>query len=98
MNSNRFAFLQRPLAVAKLKPAIAPVSSPTEEALKKALKDVLSHTSRYECTHEDTHRGGTIWTICDNCGCKWAVDRGGFKPYQEPKVLSDALELVRNVP
>ncbi len=45
-----------------------------EEALVAALR--LDPT----CEHEDTHRGGSIWTICDQCGKQWADDEGGFKP------------------
>jgi hypothetical protein len=45
-----------------------------EEALVAALR--LDPT----CEHEDTHRGGAIWTICDQCGKRWADDEGGLKP------------------
>lgn len=45
-----------------------------EEALVAALR--LDQT----CEHEDTHRGGAIWTICDQCGKQWADDEGGFQP------------------
>ncbi len=42
------------------------------------------------CQHDYTHRGGVLWTICDECGEKWADDRGGFKPYQTPAYIAEA--------
>lgn len=27
------------------------------------------------CAHETTHRGVAIWTICDDCGAKWADEK-----------------------
>ena len=63
----------------------------TETArLRDALKNLLSYAERNECQHESTHRGGTIWTICDDCGAKWADDEGGFKPYCEPVEITAA--------
>lgn len=62
----------------------------SETALKKALRDLLAHVDRTTCRHEQTHRGGAIWTICDNCGTKWADDRGGFKPYADTKEVAAA--------
>ena len=47
------------------------------------------------CTHETVHRGGAIWTICEDCGKQWADDEGGFKPYVEPEWISEARKLVR---
>jgi len=57
-----------------------------EEALRWCIKKIDAEI----CTHEETYRGGSIWTICDSCGMKWADDRGGFKPYQEPSELTAA--------
>jgi hypothetical protein len=37
------------------------------------------------CYHEDTYRGGVIWTICRDCGMKWADDEGGFKKPKMPR-------------
>lgn len=59
--------------------------------IRAALSGLISYVEGNECQHEDTHRGGAIWTICDGCGRKWADDRGGFKPYQEPKELTAAI-------
>jgi hypothetical protein len=52
--------------------------------LVKALKAMLGRVENNQCRHEATHRGGAMWTICDDCGEEWADDRGGFKPYIEP--------------
>jgi ribosomal protein L37AE/L43A len=58
--------------------------------LRDALKNLVSYAERSECQHENTHRGGAIWTICDDCGGKWADDQGGFKPYCEPVEITAA--------
>lgn len=58
--------------------------------LREAMKNLLSHAERNECHHENTHRGGIIWTICDDCGGKWADDQGGLKPYCEPAEITNA--------
>ena len=60
------------------------------EKLRDALKNLLSYAERNECHHENTHRGGIIWTICDDCGGKWADDQGGLKPYCEPVEITAA--------
>ena len=52
--------------------------------LVEAAKALLKYAERNECHHEETHRGGFIWTFCDGCGQRWADDRGGFQPYEEP--------------
>jgi ribosomal protein L37AE/L43A len=65
----------------------------TEEihaALVEALKALLNHVDRETCRHEATHRGGAIWTICDDCGREWADDRGGFVPYTDPAAVAEA--------
>ena len=54
------------------------------------LQKVLDRYDQETCTHEETHRGGTIWTICDGCGRKWADDRGGFTPYSDPPEIAQA--------
>ena len=58
--------------------------------LVKALDDLLDHVDRNTCLHEGVHRGGSIWTICDDCGEKWADDRGGFVPYSDPDPVARA--------
>lgn len=62
--------------------------------LKASLKDMLNSYDRNTCTHEETHRGGAIWTICGDCGKKWADDEGGFIPYSEPLFVSCARQLL----
>ncbi len=52
--------------------------------LVEALRKLLARDERNTCTHEETHRGGSIWEICDNCGAKWADDRGGKPQSVDP--------------
>lgn len=58
--------------------------------IRQAFEKLLSHVEQDECLHEGTHRGGAIWTICDDCGQKWADDEGGFKPYEPPAFIAEA--------
>jgi hypothetical protein len=66
--------------------------------LRDALKNLLNYAERNECHHENTHRGGVIWTICDECGMKWADDKGGFKPYCEPVEITAARQALGDNP
>lgn len=50
------------------------------ERLREDIAAMVEWIDCNRCTHEETHRGGAIWTICDDCGEKWADDRGGFQP------------------
>ena len=59
-------------------------------ALRTTLSELLFYVDQNTCTHEATHRGGAIWTICDDCGEKWADDRGGFVPYSDPEPVAHA--------
>lgn len=43
------------------------------------------------CYHTNTHRGGSIWEICDDCGAEWADDRGGKPEYEDPAEVEAAL-------
>jgi hypothetical protein len=63
--------------------------------LREALEWCINRIDAEICTHEETYRGGAIWTICRNCDMKWADDRGGFKPYREPKELSAARSAIK---
>lgn len=65
-------------------------AQPADAGMREALADLLAYIERNECTHESISRGGSIWTICDDCGRKWADDRGGFKPYVEPAEITAA--------
>lgn len=46
----------------------------TIERLRKALDGLYQHVERNTRPHESTHRGGIAWTICDDCGARWADD------------------------
>jgi ribosomal protein L37AE/L43A len=60
------------------------------ERLREALSHALDHYDRNICLHESVHRGGSIWTICDDCGRQWADDRGGFQPHVDPVEIAAA--------
>jgi hypothetical protein len=47
------------------------------QRLVRALRELLAYAETNTCLHEETHRGGTIWEICDQCGKQWADDEGG---------------------
>lgn len=66
--------------------------------LRVALANLVRLVEPMLCHHETTHRGGAIWTICDDCGTKWADDRGGFQPYEEPPALTAAYAALRSAP
>lgn len=38
----------------------------TAAAQAKALEDLLTCDERNTCQHQQTHRGGAIWTVCDD--------------------------------
>lgn len=64
-------------------------AAPTYAELVEYLETALDHYERNICHHDTTHRGGALWTICDDCGSRWADDRGGFKPFQyHPAILA----------
>ncbi len=49
------------------------------EQLAEVVALVVNEASLKMCLHEETHRAGAIWSVCDQCGVKWADD--------EPKPL-----------
>lgn len=57
------------------------------DKMREALEKARDWIDAQGCRHESTHRGGAIWTICDDCGTKWADDEGGFQPYRPPAIL-----------
>lgn len=57
--------------------------------LREMAQQALEFMKSQECQHENTHRGGAIWEVCDDCGAKWADDRGGKPNYREPKAITD---------
>lgn len=65
-----------------------------ERVLVEALTASLDYYERQICHHDDTHRGGFLWTICDQCGAKWADDEGGFKAFEYPPEIAKAYELL----
>lgn len=67
----------------------------TNVQLRVHLRAVLRAWDNNICTHEETHRGGTIWTICDRCEAKWADDRGGFIPYSDPVAIAAARAAIK---
>lgn len=71
---------------------------PKDDVLRSALilmTGALADIERNTCEHEDTHRGGSIWEICDSCGKKWADDEGG-KPdvIVEKKIVTDLRDFI----
>ena len=65
--------------------------------LRDALRGLVRHVERNRCEHDETYRAGFNWTICHQCGKKWADDEGGFRPDPEPPELRrahDALDAV----
>lgn len=63
---------------------LSPPTSGEEMRLRDALAALLTRDMRNTCQHENTHRGGSIWEICDDCGWKWADDEGGKPEWQDP--------------
>lgn len=57
---------------------------------KQVMQKLVSHIDRNTCMHEETHRGGAIWEICDQCGARWADDKGGKPEYTEPEYVAQA--------
>ena len=60
------------------------------KAVLASLRTLLDYVDQETCQHDYTHRGGVIWTICDECGKKWADDEGGFVPYSDPPAVAQA--------
>ena len=77
---------------------IAPVAQPVDELDPIGqIKFALEYADAHICRHEATKRGGAIWTICEDCGQKWADDEGGFKPSRWPDIVDKALDAIRKV-
>lgn len=60
--------------------------------LRDVAQGLLNEIDQNTCMHEDTHRAGFIWTICDQCGRKWADDEGGFKQHVDSPIVEAARE------
>ena len=59
-------------------------------SLGAELRSLADRAEQEQCHHDSTHRGGILWTICDDCNEKWADDEGGFKPYVVPNWIQSA--------
>lgn len=64
--------------------------------LYKLIEDLVDHIEGTICPHESLNRGGSIWTICEDCGMKWADDKGGFHTGEPPTVLTRAHEVLES--
>lgn len=60
--------------------------------LLEALKGLLPLIET--CDHTSTHRGGFIWTICDDCGGMWADEEGGVPKPELPKEVEAAMSAI----
>lgn len=60
--------------------------------IRDSLNQMLCQRENDTCQHEETSRGGTIWEICNQCGCKWADDEGGRPEYKTPKDITQGYE------
>lgn len=62
---------------------------------RKVFLALLGYAEKNTCLHKETHRGGAIWTICDDCGRKWADDEGGVPDdaHEWPKEIAAAQDL-----
>ena len=58
--------------------------------LRGLVEEFVAHIKDITCTHDNTHRGGAIWEICDDCGDKWADDRGGKPAFKWPECVEKA--------
>jgi ribosomal protein L37AE/L43A len=63
----------------------------------QSMRLLIKEVDRNTCQHDETHRAGVIWTVCSQCGKKWADDEGGFKPYVEPTWLSKARGILQEL-
>ena len=61
---------------------------------RELVEDLVGHIEDITCTHDNTHRGGAIWEICDDCGDKWADDRGGKPAFKWPECVEKARALL----
>ena len=61
---------------------------------RELLEGLVAHIEGITCTHDNTHRGGAIWEICDDCGDKWADDRGGKPAFKWPECVEKAYALL----
>lgn len=79
------------------KPVSADKPRITEQDVREIIDALVGHIERNTCLHEETHRGGTIWEICNSCGAKWADDRGGKPEFRWPSYIDDARTLLNKL-
>ncbi|WP_454676633.1 hypothetical protein [Achromobacter marplatensis] len=65
---------------------------------RAALSGLLDYVDRNTCTHENRHKVGTLWTICDDCGRKWASDRNPYTPHQDAPAVAAARAALASAP
>lgn len=63
--------------------------------LKTVVKGLVDLYEMNHCAHESLTRGGIQWTICEDCGMKWADDEGGFEPKEVPDIVNKAYEVMK---
>lgn len=66
----------------------------TFHEFKRVLNNLIRYAENRTCTHERTYRGGVIWAICEDCGMRWADDRGGKPSYGTPKEIEEAIKFL----
>jgi hypothetical protein len=66
--------------------------------LRPILADLLAYVDLNTCTHENRHKAGTLWTICDDCGRKWAADRNPYKRHQDAPAVAAARAALETAP
>lgn len=94
----KFAYSQEALdayAEQAVRDALA-VSNGVE--LRPILVDLLAYVDLNTCTHENRHKAGTLWTICDDCGRKWAADRNPYKRHQDAPAVAAARAALETAP
>ncbi len=67
------------------------------ERLREALTDLADYAESVTCQHETTKRGGSIWTICCDCGDRWADDEGGPPVFCEPPPITLARQALSTI-
>ena len=66
--------------------------SALEDRLAEALREFALYADADICRHESTSRGGVLWEICNDCGMRWADDRGGKPEFELPSPIVEAQE------
>ena len=63
-----------------------------------ALQKLVSSIEADTCLHEETHRGGSIWEICDQCGEMWSDDKNPKPEFSWPDGYEDVVNFLANHP